>query len=462
MPGRCAILAQRPDLNKGSIMLGKSRYNFEFGFEGRQFIYNLLTTSLVELSDDVLTKGVGLPSSALAQTLVENGFFNDKDFNEELQFEYYFDATRFGSASRILKITIIPTYSCNLACPYCYQGQNKHIEKMGCPGTERVLHFLDHVVTEGKNTDTINSVSISLYGGEPMMDKEALEMFCAGACEIAHGCELPITFDMPTNLTLLDDKVIRLIKKYKIATQVTIDGPKYFHDKKRIYSDGRGTFDDIIFNLQRLRDNGLSELVTIRINIDKDTIDYAEAAFLSVKDYSSNIYFSIIRHFAGANDCHKGHCVSEDLYSSFLPKLNEILARHGFPVYRQFGKRVPCMLVTPNKYFVDCRFDVYGCSCLVNHPECRIGTLDEEGRLELSGFYYEQMALTATRSGKCKGCRWLPACGGGCPAEQYVNSGRKDGKLECQCIVDENSLKDYLIDYIKRSEQLTSTETNKE
>lgn len=433
-------------------MLTRSQYNFEFHFEGRQFLYNLLTTALVELTEDVLSEGIELPSSSLARSLVQNGFLVNEGCDEGLKYENYFDVTRFGIMSRILKIILIPTYSCNLACPYCYQGQNKKVEKIDISGAERVLHFLDYATAEGKNNDAINKVAISLYGGEPMMDKEILEFFCAGAYATVHGCELPITFDMTTNLTLLDDKMISLIKKYSIATQVTIDGPKYFHDKKRISRDGQGTFDIILGNLQRLKENGLSKLVTIRINIDNDTIDYAEAAFLAIKDYSPNIYFSVVRHYVGANDCHKGFCVPEDFYSSYITKTNAVLKKHGRAVHRQFGKRTPCTLVTPNKYYIDCKFDVYGCDSLVNHPECRIGTLDKDGRLNLSNFYYRQMATTAIRTVKCQGCKWMPMCGGGCPAEAYINSGRNDGNLECQCVVDEKSLTDYLIDYVKRLE----------
>ncbi len=433
-------------------MVKESQFNFTFDFEGRKYLYNLLSTSLIEMTEDVLSKGLKCPSSDLAKSLVLNGFLVDENLDESLEYGYYFDMTRMGVASRNLKVTLIPTYSCNLACPYCYQGQDKHIEKMDFGGVERVLYFLDHVTTDGKNNDAINKVSISLYGGEPMMDKEAIEVFCTGAYAIAHDYELPVSFDMTTNLTLLDDKMISLIKKYKIAIQVTIDGPKYYHDKKRIYRSGLGTFDDIIKNLQRLKENGLSNQVTIRVNVDKDTIDYAEEAFLSVKDYSPTIYFSVVRHYKGANDCHKGLCVPENLYSSFITRTNEILKKHGRSVYRQFGKRTPCTLVTPNKYYIDCKFDVYGCDSLVNHPECRIGMLDKDGHLNLTNFYYRQMAATAIRTVKCQGCKWMPMCGGGCPAEAYINSGRNDGKLECQCIVDEKSLTDYLIDYVKRFE----------
>lgn len=436
-------------------MLTKSQYNFEFEFEGRSFLYNLLTTSLVELTEDVLSKSIETPASSLAQSLVQNGFLINEGLNESLKYGNYFDMARFGIASRTLKITLLPTYACNLACPYCYQGQNKRTKKMDATGAERVLHFLEDAAREGRQTDSIDKVAASLYGGEPMMDIVGVEFFVRGASAIADAYELPILFSMTTNLTLLDDKVIALVREYNIEIQVTIDGPKYFHDKRRIYRDGRGTFDDIIKNLQKLCCAGLSHLITIRINIDKETIDYAEAAFLAVKDYSSNIYFAVVRHFNGANDCHKGHCVSDNLYSSFIPRLNEILAKHGRPVYRQFGKRPPCALVTPNRYYIDCKFDVYGCDCLVNHPECKIGTLDKDGRLRVTSFYYEQMAISAARAEKCNGCKWLPACGGGCPAEQYINSGRKDGKLECQCIVDEASLRDYLIDYIKRKERIS-------
>ena len=197
-------------------MLKKSLYNFEFEFQGKKYLHNLLATSLVEVTEDVLTQGIQSPSSALAQSLVENGFLVDEDLDEQRKFEYYFDATRLGHASRTLKITLLPTYSCNLACPYCYQGQEKHVEKMDLAGIERVLRFLDHAVREGKENDAISRVGLSLYGGEPLLDKQALEKFCDGACAIVNDCGLPVMFDMTTNLTLLDDKAIELIRKYNI------------------------------------------------------------------------------------------------------------------------------------------------------------------------------------------------------------------------------------------------------
>lgn len=46
---------------------------------------------------------------------------------EENEFFYFFDSIRFKQASDVLSVTFIPTYNCNLACPYCMQGQEKKI-----------------------------------------------------------------------------------------------------------------------------------------------------------------------------------------------------------------------------------------------------------------------------------------------------------------------------------------------
>ena len=107
-----------------------SRYNFEFAFDGRRFLYNLLTTALVELTDNVVEKAMADQRSDLCRSLVNSGFLVVEGTDERKQFEYYFDAMRFGVASRTLKVFLLPTYGCNLSCPYCYQGHEKNLEKI--------------------------------------------------------------------------------------------------------------------------------------------------------------------------------------------------------------------------------------------------------------------------------------------------------------------------------------------
>lgn len=191
----------------------------------------------------------------------------------------------------------------------------------------------------------------------------------------------------------------------------------------------------------------LGWLVNIRVNVDTETLSASEEVLHELDGLYGNIYFSVIVHHNGANDCHEKLCVQETRFSEFVTRANSVLASHGLPVQRSFGKRPPCSLIVPNKYFVDCNFDVYGCDCLINHPECKIGTIDGEGRLMLSPTYYHQRNTSVSYNEKCRACKWAPACGGGCPATKYIN----EGKLACQCIVDQQSLDEYLIDYIGRN-----------
>lgn len=429
-----------------------SRYNHEFFYNGKRYLFNLLSVGLVELSDKGTLQEICKAHPEYVAPFKRMGFMVEDDCDEFSKYQCYYDSCRYGVGSRRFLLQLIPTYGCNLRCPYCYQGRQKASLKMGAEGVVRVLKFLDGELSRLKKANEVDRVSINLFGGEPMMDKGALQKFCEESFGIAKYYGLPISYDMTTNLTLLDEEMIALIRKFKIMVQVTIDGPKEFHDKKRITESGAGTYDRIVQNLIRLKRDGLTKYVHLRINVDNETVSKAADILKFVEGLYNSVYYAVIVHHNGANDCHLKLCVQEEKLSKYLAITDAALEEKGLPVHRVFGKRSPCSLVTPNKYFIDCHYDVYGCDCLINHPECKIGVIDEDGRLILNDNYYRQINTSVTNNEKCRKCKWAPACGGGCPATKYINEKKvKDGKLECQCIFDKESMDDYLINYIRRT-----------
>ena len=52
-----------------------------------------------------------------------------------------------------------------------------------------------------------------------------------------------------------------------------MDGMKETHDKLKPYMDGRGSFDVILNNVKLLEHHDVQEL-TLRINLDKNTLPY--------------------------------------------------------------------------------------------------------------------------------------------------------------------------------------------
>ena len=58
---------------------------------------------------------------------------------------------------------------------------------------------------------------------------------------------------------------------YIDSIQITMDGMKETHDKLKPYMDGRGSFDVILNNVKLLEHHDVQEL-TLRINLDKNTL----------------------------------------------------------------------------------------------------------------------------------------------------------------------------------------------
>lgn len=248
-------------------MLIPSRYNHEVQCDGRRYLYNMLSVGLIELQDGMNIEDICKADPNAELQLKALGFLVEDGWDEFAKYQYFFDAKRYGEAPRRIKIVLIPTYGCNLRCPYCYQGQDKSSNRLGQEGAERILRFLDVETSRLKSNNAIDSINIGLFGGEPMMDKAAISRFCEGATAIANRVMIPIQFDMTTNLTLLDQQMVELIKRFSIFTQVTLDGPRQYHDKRRVTEYGVGTYDRILQNLKWLNEVGLKKYIQIRINL---------------------------------------------------------------------------------------------------------------------------------------------------------------------------------------------------
>ena len=106
-----------------------SRYNYPFEKNGRFFLYNLLSASIIEVDAKVYEKICASDLNSLTSDILEDlhsqGFLVEEGTNEVEKYEYYYNCARFQENFHKLKITILPTYACNLACPYCFEGTKK-------------------------------------------------------------------------------------------------------------------------------------------------------------------------------------------------------------------------------------------------------------------------------------------------------------------------------------------------
>ncbi len=154
---------------------------------------------------------------------------------------------------------------CNLACPYCYYyfqdfDSSSYARYISLPVVEQLGSF----IAEGANQLGFDLVRIGLHGGEPLLLKKTyFDEICTRLASKLDG-HVKFGFGLQTNGTLIDDEWIDLFSKHHVRAGVSIDGPKYHHDKVRPDKRGRGSYDKAARGLALLKrafDEGRLETV---------------------------------------------------------------------------------------------------------------------------------------------------------------------------------------------------------
>lgn len=142
-----------------------------------------------------------------------------------------------------MKITLSVTHDCNLRCEYCYAGE-KFSRNMDMETAKKIIDFAFAI------TPSSESIDFGFFGGEPFLQLSLMEDIIT-YIHSKDGSNL-VTFSITTNGTLLDDTILRFIRRHNIQLSISIDGPEYIHDKKRKYKNGRGTLQKVLQNIKEI------------------------------------------------------------------------------------------------------------------------------------------------------------------------------------------------------------------
>lgn len=281
------------------------------------------------------------------------------DIDELMYVEYYHNKLKFSTDS--LSFTILLTWACNLRCVYCYEGagdiRNKSLNK------EESISIINYIK---KNINIVRprSVSIMLFGGEPLLNLRAAEIILhelALCCE-SHNAQLYT--GIITNGVLLDERKVEFLKKYNCQyVQITLDGVKEIHDKRRVSKDGSSSFDKIIHTLKSLirEDDFVRPL--IRINIDKNNINSTKDLLGYLAEEGLNkcgIDFGIVHSGTEACAAYASACFAENEIGEVLSSLWKLAKFYGFNIFpRPIRKFLYCGLNKENSYTIAPTLDVY-------------------------------------------------------------------------------------------------------
>ncbi|MCT4574685.1 MAG: radical SAM protein [Alphaproteobacteria bacterium] len=355
---------------------------------------------------------------------------------------------------------IIPTYNCNLNCTYCYeQSYNLNSDNMkeNLNIFDKELLFIDKKIKELK-IHNVKKVKVILMGGEPLL-KSNKELILKIFKEIY---KKGYSLDIITNGVHLNFFIDDLIKYNIREIQVTVDGSKEIHDKRRVFKNGSGSFDVIMSNIYKAISKGI--VVNLRVNVDNSNIDdLPKLANILVKRFDNNknlrpyLYLlqdggcsgdrNILNEEAAIMKICKQEVDNENMRifdkkyhgSNFINSIFENKTYH--PVLRHCG-------ASKNQYILDYRGDIYKCWHGIGCNNYKIGGLNNGVK-----FNKDKKISWENRNvlhfDKCLNCKYRYICGTGCPGRNIDKHGNQDLSKE-NCIDYKTILKTLVLTKIKQ------------
>ena len=251
--------------------------------------------------------------------------------------------------------TLYATEECNYSCSYC-----EHATKRG-KMDKKIFEELFRDSLENAAEDEL--ISFSLFGGEPILNFDLVEHVLKKCYEIKD--ERNVEVNMTTNLSLLNDRMKTVYKKYGeiLTVGVSLDGPKDIYDQNKIGGD----FDKVISNYEWLREE---TNITLGVSMVIDR-KYLDRTFDNVK-YLFELGFRRFSAFLNLNDW---EFLSEDKYretlNKELDKINKFILEHlneikRFKVERyrldQVGYIEDIVCDLPNVEYVGINGDKFNCT----------------------------------------------------------------------------------------------------
>ena len=144
--------------------------------------------------------------------------------------------------------TIWVTTNCNLNCKYCYEGSDKPSLNLS---EETANEIIKYIVNDFKN-NTDAELIINFHGGEPFLNFKAIKYIIENLKMIYKNSNISLEFLATTNMTILNNEILELIKKDIKDITISIDGTKKTQNLMRPFKNGTGSYDIVVENSRKI------------------------------------------------------------------------------------------------------------------------------------------------------------------------------------------------------------------
>ena len=167
-------------------------------------------------------------------------------------------------------LVLQPTPYCNLDCSYCYLLHRNDRSRM----SDETLEWIGSRAIA--SPIAAEPLSVVWHGGEPMTLPPSWYEAAFRRLQRASGGRR-INHSFQTNAIGTNDAWISLWQRHKVRLGISIDGPEYVHDARRVSRNGRGSFALSLKSARRIQDSGLSfHLISV---LTRESLDRPDEMF---------------------------------------------------------------------------------------------------------------------------------------------------------------------------------------
>lgn len=345
----------------------------------------------------------------------------------------YQRCTNLISESSLLNTYVIVTENCNFNCKYCFisetvnsysLGKNKVMTKEVVKATVSLLQ------REYEKQKSDGRITITFYGGEPLLNFDAIKCFINEVAEIKSKKYWPsdINYSIITNGSLLTKEHLLFFKKHNIGICISFDVDKKSHSH-RIDKGDNETYDVVRKNIKLCVEEKMG--FGLSVTVTENTIKNKESVLEEIIELKPlTIGFNMLIP-------NKNVFMSDSYYkaaTSFIIYCFKRLRELG--IYEDRIMRKVDAFVNNKLYPFDC------CACggnqLVVTPEGKIGichgylnnrkyfsanVFDNRFDFKNQPDFLYWKRRTPLLMAECQNCECVGICGGGCAYAAEYNHG---------------------------------------
>ena len=333
-------------------------------------------------------------------------------------------------------LSLAVAQKCNLGCTYCYAEQGGF---GGAPKNMPEATALQAVEQLVGNASPGARLNLSFLGGEPLVNRPVLQRATLHAVDLARQKDVPITFSITTNGTLVTEADADFFEEHGFAVTVSLDGIGAAHDAQRPFRNGQGSFERIMRRIAPLLARQRHMQVSARVTVTPRNLDLRQTLDQFIDAGFHSVGFSPML----ASPSGQGEMQAEDL-SLMLDQMidcgrefeRRTLARRRYPFANMLNAMREIGRGTHRPYPCGAGAGYLGVSASGDLAACHRFVDDEEGAMGSLADGVDVVRQAAWLNGRhvhrqepCKGCWARYLCGGGCHHEVL-----KRGRPACDYI----------------------------